>query len=245
METLQPLVAQNGKEIAATTPDQLLAMAVNQDLDVDKLEKLLAMKERWDKEQAKKDFVSALSRFQEECPELRRNKDVKFKNDGPVIYSYAPLADIDRQIKPLLKKHGFTKRWRIFDVAGKTKVVCILTHCNGHTEETEMEGDSDMSGQKSALQGKGATITFMQRYTLIGALGLTTADADIDARGEYTYDIDKLHAKFMEVYDKIIQIDPSKSVWHPDNWTLERTGKNYVKAMADAQKVLAKLTLKK
>lgn len=229
--------------LQTTTPDQLLALAVNNNLDVDKLEKLLLMKERWDKEQAKKDFVAALSKFQEECPELRKTKDVKFKTDGPVIYTYAPLPDIDRQIKGLLKKHGFTKRWRIFDVAGKTKVVCIITHTGGHSEETEMEGDSDMSGQKSAMQGKGASITFMQRYTLIGALGLTTADTDIDARlAEYEYDVDKLHGQFMEIYDKIIQIDPTKSAWHPDNWVLDRSGKNYVKAIGDARKVLATLT---
>jgi hypothetical protein len=230
-------------QLQATTPDQLLAMAVNKDLDIEKLEKLLAMKERWDKEQSKKEFVAALSKFQEECPELRKNKEVKFKTDGPVIYSYAPLPDIDRQIKPLLKKHGFTKRWRMFDVAGKLKVVCILTHIGGHSEETEMEGEADMSGQKSAMQGKGASITFMQRYTLIGALGLTTADTDIDARmAEYQYDIDKLHNQFMEIYDKIIQIDPTKSAWHPDNWVLDRSGKNYVKAIGDARKVLATLT---
>jgi hypothetical protein len=197
-------------------------------------------------DQAEKAFLSALSDFQDECPELRRTKDVKFKTDGPVVYSYAPLSDIDRQIKALLKKHGFTKRWKIFDIAGKTKVVCIISHKDGHKEETEMEGESDMSGQKSAMQGKGSTITFMQRYTLIGALGLTTADSDIDARmNQYEYDVDKLHGQFMEVYDKIIQIDPTKSAWHPDNWVLDRTGKNYVKAIGDARKVLADLTKKK
>lgn len=239
METLT--VQEN--QLQATTPDQLLKLAVDKDLDIDKLEKLLAMKERWDKEQAKKDFVAALSRFQEECPELRKTKDVKFKTDGAVIYSYAPLPDIDRQIKPLLKKHGFTKRWKMFDVAGKIKVVFILTHVGGHSEETEMEGESDKSGQKSDMQAKGASITFMQRYTLIGGLGLTTADTDIDGRmAEYEYDVDKLHNQFMEIYDKIIQIDPTKSAWHPDNWVLDRSGKNYVKAIGDARRELARLT---
>lgn len=232
--------------IQANTPDQLLSLAVSTNMDLDKLEKLLAMKERWDAKEAEKAFLSSLSDFQEECPELRRTKDVKFKTDGPVVYSYAPLSDIDRQIKALLKKHGFTKRWRIFDVEGKTKVVCIIAHTDGHKEETEMEGDSDMSGQKSAMQGKGASITFMQRYTLIGALGLTTADSDIDARmAQYEYDVDKLHTQFMEYYNQLIQLDPSKSIWHPDNWLIERTGKNYVKATGDIRKELIQLNKKK
>jgi hypothetical protein len=239
METLAP---QQENHLQVSTPDSLLTLAIQNNLDIDKLERLLAMKERWDKEQARKDFVLALSEFQEECPELRKNKDVKFKSDGPVVYTYAPLPDIDRQIKGLLKKHGFTKRWRMYDVAGKTKVVCVLTHKGGHSEETEMEGESDTSGQKSAMQAKGASITFMQRYTLIGALGLTTADSDIDGRMDYQYDVDKLHNQFMEVYNKIIQIDASKSTWHPDNWVLERNGKNYVKAIGDARKILAQLS---
>jgi hypothetical protein len=48
----------------------------------------------------------------------------------------------------------------------------------------------------------------------------------------------------MEIYNKIIQIDQSKSMWHPDNWMIERNGKNYVKAIGDARKILAELTAK-
>ena len=40
----------------------------------------------------------------------------------------------------------------------------------------------DTSGKKNEIQSRGSTITYLQRYTLIGALGLTTADEDIDAR---------------------------------------------------------------
>lgn len=226
-----------------TTPDQLLALAVNNNLDIDKLEKLLAMKERWEKGLAEKSFTKALADFQDECPELRKTKPVRYKEGGPIIYHYAPLADIDRQIKKLLRKHGFTKTWKIFDSNGKIKVICSLKHTDGHTEETEMESESDMSGGKNAIQAKGSAIEYMKRYTLIGVLGLTTADTDIDgATPEISIDI--LHKQYMEHYNQLIQINPSYSKWHPDNWKSDPTAKVYVKAIGEIRKELSKVTPK-
>jgi hypothetical protein len=241
METLT--VQEN--QIQATTPDQLLTLAVDKNLDIDKLEKLLAMKERWDKEQARKDFFSALSDFQIECPELRKTKKVSFntKSGGLTEYNYAPLADIDRQIKKVMKDKGLSKRWEITDVNGKTKVTCLITHVNGHTERTEMESASDESGGKNAIQAKGSAIEYMKRYTLIGALGLTTADTDIDGRMP-ELDIDKLHKQYMELYEKIVAKDEKfRTPGDPDNWNTDRTPQLYVQAIGKARQMLAKLTV--
>ena len=41
---------------------------------------------------------------------------------------------------------------------------------------------ADKTGSKNAVQAIGSTVTYLQRYTLIGALGITTADDDMDAR---------------------------------------------------------------
>lgn len=228
-------------------PAQLLTLAVDKDLDIDKLGKLMELQKAWEANQARKSFFKALSDFQDECPDLRKTKKVFFETRaGNTEYSYAPLADIDRQIKKLMKKTGLTKSWKIFDNAGKTKVVCTITHIDGHSESTEMESDSDMSGSKNAIQGKGSAIEYMKRYTLIGALGLTTADSDIDGRmTEYDTDVDKLHKTFMESYDKVIQLDSTLNKWHPDNWLVERTGKNYIKAIGEIRKVLFDLQKKK
>jgi hypothetical protein len=229
-----------------TTPADLISQAINANLDIDKLERLLAMKERWDKEQARKGFFEALASFQDECPELRKTKKVSFSTQkGTTEYHYAPLADIDRQIKPVLKRFGFTKRWEITDVNGKAKVKCLITHTNGHTEATEMEAPNDTSGSKNEIQAKGSAIEYMKRYTLIGALGITTADSDIDARLP-DLDIDKLHQMYMELYNQITPKDKSFIVpGNPDNWEAERTPDLYVKAIAKAREILGKLTIMK
>jgi len=62
----------------------------------------------------------------------------------------------------------------------KMKVTCILSHIDGHSETTTMEGGLDNSGAKNDIQQKGSTHTYLQRYTLIGVLGLSTSDDDKD-----------------------------------------------------------------
>ena len=45
-----------------------------------------------------------------------------------------------------------------------------------------MTAPADTSGSKNAIQARGSTVTYLQRYTLLGALGLVTGDEDTDGR---------------------------------------------------------------
>src|SRR5690606_13579685 len=47
-----------------------------------------------------------------------------------------------------------------------------------HSEENSLAGPADNSGSKNAIQAIGSTLTYLQRYTLIQALGLAAADDD-------------------------------------------------------------------
>lgn len=227
-------------------PSQLLTMAVDKNLDVDKLAQLMDLQRQWQAEQNRKAFFEAFIEFQTECPDIRKAKGVSFKEGGPVTYHYAPLPDIVRQIKPVEKKHGFSHRWEFSDDKDVIRVTCLLTHTSGHTERTTMTSGVDTSPGKNSIQGRGSAIEYLKRYTLIGALGLSTTDSDIDGRvGDYDTDVDKLHKTFMETYDQVIQLDTTLNRWNPDNWLVERTGKNYIKAIGEIRKVLFDLQKKK
>ena len=63
------------------------------------------------------------------------------------------------------------------------QVTCIIKHKLGHSEVTTMVGPEDYSGYKNAIQSRGSSTTYLERYTLIGALGLVTADSDDDGKG--------------------------------------------------------------
>lgn len=246
METTAPIeVRKKGSQVPQqpATPAELLTLAVSKDLDIDKLAKLMELQKEYNADLARKAFFAALSDFQIDCPEIRKGKEVNF---GNTKYSYAPLADIDRQIKRPLKDCGLSKRWEIHDTGEEIEVVCLVTHLDGHTERTAMKSKPDVSGSKNPIQARGSAIEYMKRYTLIGALGLTTADQDIDGRLP-DLDIDKLHQQYMELYGKICEIDPEfLSKGDPDNWAkgVQRTPEIYVKAIGRARQLLAKLTLK-
>ena len=63
----------NSAALVPVTPNQLLAMAVEQGADVDKLEKLLQLQERWEANEAKKAFVAAMNAFKANPPEILKS----------------------------------------------------------------------------------------------------------------------------------------------------------------------------
>jgi hypothetical protein len=225
------------KQEQHATPDQLIEMAINTNLDIDKLSKLMEMRKQWESDQARKAFFSALSDFQANVPEIRKVKGVKFNQTE---YKYAPLADIIRQIKDTVRDCSLAYRWEIQDTEKEIKVTCLVTHIDGHTEQTTMTASPDTSGSKNPIQARGSAIEYLKRYTLIGALGLSTTDSDVDGiMPEISMDI--LHKQYMEHYSELIQLDAKFSTWHVDNWKQEPNAKLYSKAIGEIRKKLSEL----
>lgn len=235
METLQTI----------STPNDLLAQAIDKGLTVEALEKLVALQERWEAGQARKAFFDAFTTFQSEAPDLRKTKSVSFgKEGGKTEYKYAPLADITRQLSKILKENDLSYRWEINDDKDTLKVTCLVSHIAGHTERTTMTASPDTSGAKNAIQARGSAIEYLKRYTLIGALGLSTADSDVDGQLP-EIDIDLLHQQYMIHYNQLIQMDSQYTKWHPDNFKAEKTSKLYLKAIGEIRKKLIEVTPKK
>jgi len=224
-------------------PADLIAQAIEKGLGVEELGKLLELQERWEANQSRKLFFESFSKFQSECPDIRKAKQVEFETQkGKTSYNYAPLADITRQISKVLKENDLSYRWEIQDTTAEIKVTCLVSHISGHTERTTMTASPDTSGSKNPIQARGSAIEYLKRYTLIGALGLSTADTDIDGRLP-ELDVDKLHKQYMELFEKVIAKDQNmRTSMDPDNWNAERTADLYVKAIGKARQLLAKLT---
>lgn len=117
-------------------------------------------------------------------PEIKKSKKAVINSTrGNFSYKFADLGTIVAAIKAPLKECGLSFRWEFEDAGNKLKTTCYISHIDGHTEKTSMESGLDTSGAKNDIQQKGSTQTYLQRYTLIGALGLTTADEDNDGKG--------------------------------------------------------------
>ena len=211
------------------TPDPLalIKLAIDTNADIDKLEKLMALKERHDAAQARREFFEALARFQAECPVITKNKKADFNSSkGNVKYSFATLDQIVSQIKDPLQKCDLTYRWEFSENENRISVTCLITHKSGHSETTVTSANADTSGAKNEIQARGSTLTYLQRYTLIGALGIATAQEDIDGQNKND---GKLHPDTeLAIKDCKTEADLS-SVWNSN--TQLHTDKAFVQAM--------------
>lgn len=167
------------------TPSHMLQMAVEQGADLDKLEKLMDLQERWERGEARKAFVASMNRFKENPPKLTKNKTVDYTSSkGRTTYNHASLDHICDTIGKALSDVGISYAWKTNQQEnGLVRVTCILTHEAGHSEETALQAAPDTSGGKNSIQAVGSTVTYLQRYTLLAATGMATEDQDDDGTG--------------------------------------------------------------
>lgn len=173
-------------DVAQLPADPMVSMiervVLNPDVDLDKLERMLAVKERMEAQSARIAFANALSSARAEIPPIIKDATVDFtSNKGRTHYRHETLAGIAKQIDPILSKHGLSYRFRTEQGQGGVKVTCIVQHSHGHCEETSLSGAPDQSGNKNGFQAVGSAVTYLQRYTLKAALGLS-AEIDDDAQ---------------------------------------------------------------
>ena len=155
-------------------PIHLLSEAVQRGAEVDQLERLMELVDRFNKDNARKAFHAALADFQAHCPQIRKMKQGH-------NYKYAPLADIVAQVQEQLSHSGLSYRFEQ-DHSNNISVTCIVSHVDGHSERMTMTAMPDTSGSKNSVQAIGSTVQYLMRYTFVGSLGITTADEDIDGR---------------------------------------------------------------
>ena len=163
--------------VQPATPMEMLNRALMSGATPETLEKMLALQERWEKNEARKSFDKAIALAKAKIPTIVKNREVSF-GAGKTSYRHEDLAEIAKAIVPVLSEFGLSYRFRT-NVTDKLIVVtCILSHEGGHSEENSLPGPADTSGSKNAIQSIGSTVTYLQRYTLKAALGLAASNDD-------------------------------------------------------------------
>lgn len=168
---------------AAMTPTDMLAIAVQQDANLEKLEKLMELERQWKADKAREAFVRAMSKFRGEAVEIVKSRQVRYETSkGLTEYRHADLADAVNAAVPALSKHGLSHRWKTEQgEGGRITVTCVITHELGHSEETALAASPDDSGGKNSIQAIGSTITYLERYTFLALTGLAAKGQDDDA----------------------------------------------------------------
>lgn len=159
------------------TPDTFIQQAIEKGSDVAVLSGLYDLKQRYDADNARKAFHEAMAKFQSIRPELQKTSKVEFKTTK---YKFCSLTEIEKQIKEPLSECGLSFRFENVRDGDSEGLKCIVTHILGHSESTALFAPADDSGNKNKIQSIGSRNTYLQRYTLVSALALTSADEDDD-----------------------------------------------------------------
>lgn len=175
--------------VSHPTPALLLQMAVQQGADLDKLERLMALQERWESTEARKSYDAAFAAFKAEAVHIVKNKQV---GAGPLSgKSYAELFSVVNAVTPALSRHGLSSSWKITkDTPDWIEVTCSLKHTAGHMETVSMGGPPDVGGAKNPIQARASTVTYLERYTLKAITGLSEQGDDVDGNTNTAKPID-------------------------------------------------------
>lgn len=167
--------------------DSLIKEALKNNASIEIMERLFDLKLKADAAMARTEYVKAITRFQEQCPVIHKDKIVKNKDGRTIRYRYAGLDSIDKAIRKPLADNGLTYSFDVEQTDDQNiRVYAVITHEAGHSEKfpgllLKKDSNEYMSNDSQRL---GSSLTFSKRYALCNALGILTADEDNDAQSD-------------------------------------------------------------
>ena len=200
-------------DAAGSVLNVIARAASDPSVDIDKLQALLAMQERVMAHENAQRFNAAMAEAQAEMEPVIKDAVNPFIGN-----KYAKLEAIDKAIRPIYTRHGFSVRYRCEDQdkADSVKVVCIVSHSAGHMEEFPITAPLDAAGSKGernkpAVQAVGSTITYLKRYALTMAFNVVTESDSDDDDSEATRRATQQQAK-----RGAAPVDPKAVKWKDD-----------------------------
>jgi hypothetical protein len=186
-----------GQHIASVDPENQTAalmniierVALDPNMDIEKLEKMLALKERWDEKQAQLAFDEAMARTQ-----ARIQPVVADANNQQTDSRYARLSTIVKELSPIYTAEGFSVSFGTEDcpseklaAGGWFRTTAELTHDAGYTKHYHVDLPADTTGpqgkvNKTQIHGIKSAISYA-RVILMGLMFNFTTALDVDDDG--------------------------------------------------------------
>lgn len=160
-------------------------LARDPNVDVDKMERLLAMQERVFERRAEVAFNQAMARVQAEGVKVRRKSENKQTRS-----SYADLEALSDAMTPIAAREGFSLSYGTDQspVEGWIRVTCDVAHVGGHKEHRFVDLPLDTVGigdkrNKTDLHGAGSALSYGRRYLKLLIFDVATTDDDGNLAG--------------------------------------------------------------
>lgn len=156
--------------------------AADPQTDVEKMERLMAMYERVEAKRAETDFNAAMSQAQTAM------RPIQADMTNPQTRSlYASYAKLDSRLRPIYTANGFALSFdtATADVPEYIRVLCYVTHKNGHSRTYRVDMPADGKGAKGGdvmtkTHATGAGMTYGMRYLLKMVFNVAVGEDDTD-----------------------------------------------------------------
>jgi hypothetical protein len=182
-------------------------MAMNPEVDVEKLERLMAMQEKMINRDAETQFNKAMAEVQ---ADMRR---VAADSNNPQTSSrYASYAALDKALRPIYTENGFSLSFDTGEttIEDSVKVLCYVSHAMGHTRTYHADIDASGKGAKGGnvmtkTHAAGSAMSYGMRYLLKMIFNVAVGENDDDGNSagqvvEYITEemVNILHSKLTE-----------------------------------------------
>jgi hypothetical protein len=192
-----------------------VAMAVRDpSVDVTKLSALLREQRQIIADDARLKFQRAFAEAQAEMVPVTRDA----VNDQ-TRSKYARLETIDAAIRPIYTRYGFAMSFDSEPIEGGVRIVCEVTHRDGHAKTYRLESGLDTAGakgnaNKTPMHGLGSAVSYLRRYlkTMVWDLALSNEDNDGNRTRHATNDDGELlsRAQLAELDDLMTRTQSSE-----------------------------------
>lgn len=149
--------------------------------DIEKMERLLQMKERMDAREAETAFNQAMADAQSDMGRIAANRE-----NTQTRSKYATYDKLDKVLRPIYGKHGFALSFDEGEApADHVLVLCHVSHRNGHTRTYKKLMPADGKGAKGGdvmtkTHAAGAAMSYAMRYLLKGIFNVAIGEEDRD-----------------------------------------------------------------
>jgi len=172
-EIMIPMGADQSKE------DRLLEMVL-QGGNIEVLERFIALRKSEQERESRLEFEAQFAKMRKELPAILKDKAAS--KDGKVLYTYAPIEEIQRVCDPVIFAHGFSYTWRE-EAIPEGKRIWMDVSGYGYTRSNFFDCPK-ISGTsiQNPIQVAGAMSTYGRRYTFIAGFGVVIEGEDSDGQ---------------------------------------------------------------
>ena len=173
------------------SPASLIALAIDKGSDIDKLERLFDLEQRYNADKAKMAYAAAMAALQSELDPVKRDKE-----NGQTSSMYASLEAVIKQLQPLKAKHGFSVSFNTEDgPESSISGVASLMHIGGHSETFRLRLPLDAVGikgnrNKTEIHATSSAVSYLRRYLEAMIFNVVFTDEDDDGQDAGIHEIE-------------------------------------------------------